>query len=389
MFTLFFTAFFVIILAGILSMIEAALFSYSIPKARLYASEGKWLSKRALLMRENPLKTIAALVILSTAVSIGGSLIVGYLASREFSDFGIGVFSAVLIFFSIIISEIIPKNIGERWNYIIFPAASIPLGWFTVILSPIIWLLEIATKSMTSGESPFMTSEEEIAFLTKVGAKEGTIKAREAEMIQRVFKLNDVTAGDIMTPKPFVSFLDGEKTIKQLEDFIKNSKHSRIPVFRKSINNIIGVVHQRDLLRALSSREFNHKISDYAREAMVVPESRLADDLLKDFQEKRNHLAVVVSELVGEIIDEKDVAPEFIKRVSKNEIIAHGQTRIVSINHFFNTEIKSRKSLNGFLLEKFGSVPEVGRAFDLNGLTFQIEEVDRSQIKRVRILKKI
>jgi len=97
----------------------------------------------------------------------------------------------------------------------------------------------------------------------------------------------------------------------------------------------------------------------------------------------------VLEELVGEIIDEKDVAPEFIKRVSKNEIIAHGQTKIEQINHFFNTEIRSRKTLNGFLLGKFGKIPEVGAALETDGLTFRVEEATSKQVERARIAKKV
>lgn len=96
----------------------------------------------------------------------------------------------------------------------------------------------------------------------------------------------------------------------------------------------------------------------------------------------------ILEELVGEIIDEKDVAPDFIKRLSKNEILVHGQTQIAYINHFFNTEIKSRrKNLNGFLLEQLGELPKEGAAFDYKGLKFAIETVGPRAIERVRITK--
>src|SRR3989338_9864929 len=136
---------------------------------------------------------------------------------------------------------------------------------------------------------------------------------------------------------------------------------------------------------------------------MFVPETKIADDILRDFQEKRFHLAIVVNEyggmagavgledvleeLVGEIIDEKDVAPDLMKRVSKTEIIAHGQTRIAQVNHFFNTEVKSHKTVNGFLLEKFGRIPETGEKFESGGLVFYAEEVGPRQIDRAKIVK--
>ncbi|MFY9462272.1 MAG: hemolysin family protein [Candidatus Sungiibacteriota bacterium] len=402
--SLIFLALGVIIFSGILSMVEASLFSYSVTKARLAVAQKKKGARRALKLRENPLRAIATLVILSSAVGTLGSIAVGIYAASIFSSRGLGIFSAILTFFSIIFAEIIPKNIGEKWNNIIFRMAALPLRLLAVIFTPLILVIEAIVKPFTSGASPFMTSEEEIAILTSVGAKEGTIEPYEAEMIQRVFRLNDVTASDMMTSRLFVSFIDGEKTVGEAADFIKKSRHSRLPVYQGDKNNIIGIVHQRDLLRALAGGELDRKVAEYVAEAIFVPESRLGDDLLRDFQEKKTHLAVVVNEygdtagvvgledvleeLVGEIIDEKDVAPELIKRVSKNEIIAHGQTKIEQINHFFNTEIRSRKTLNGFLLAKFGKTPEVGSSLETDGLTFRVEEATPKQIERARIVKK-
>lgn len=394
----------VIFMAGIISLLEAALFSYSLTKARMYAVKGGWLARKALEIRERPFKAIATLVVLSTGIAMGGSFLVGSMASKQFSSGEIGLFTGILTFLGVVISEVIPKNIGERWNHIIFPLAAIPLNALSAVLHPVIWVLAFITKPFTSGASPFTTSEEEIALLTRVGAAEGTIEPGEAEMIQRVFRLNDITAGDMMTPQPFVMFIDGTKTLAETADFIRNANHTRLPVFEGDQNNIVGMVHLRDLLKALSAGELERKILDYSRDAMIVPESRLADDLLRDFQSNRQQLAVVVSEygnvvgvvgiedvleeLVGEIIDEKDVAPELIKRVSKDEIIAHGQTRIAVVNHFFNTEIKSKKTLNGFLLDKFGKLPREGETFELDGLIFRLEAISPNQIERVRITKK-
>ena len=384
-------------------MIEASLFSYSLTKARLYASRGGIKAKKALEIREKPLRIIATFVVLSTTISTAGSIVVGTLAANRFSSLGIGIFSALLTFAAIIFSEIIPKNIGDKWSHKIFPSVALPLWWLSRILHPLVVVLETLTKPLTVGQSPFLTSEEEITMLTNEGAKEGSIKPYEAEIIRRVFHLNDVTAGDIMTPRPMIDFIDGDKPVKEVSDFIKKAKHSRFPVYKGDANNIIGVVHQRDLLRAIANNEFEQSVAGYVREALVVPESQLGDDLLRTFQQKRNHLAVVVSEygdvvgvvgledvleeLVGEIIDEKDVAPELIKRVSKNEVIVHGQTRVSAFNHFFNTDIKSKKTINGFLIEKFGRIPEEGETIEVGNLTFNIEVANGLQIKRARVAK--
>jgi len=395
----------IVLISGLLSMVEASLFSYPLTKARLAAAKGSKIAKIAFEVREKPFRAIATFVILSTTVNTVGSILVGSYAASLFSSRGVGIFSAVLTFFAIIFSEIFPKNIGERWSHLIFPVAAVPLRWLSIALGPVVKIFEILARPFTTGVSPFTTSEEEIALLSTVGASEGAILPQEAEMIKRVFRLNDITASDMMTLRPFVIFMDGAKTLRDVTEFVKKSKHSRFPVFEGDQNNIIGVVHQRDLLRGIVDGELERRVSEYAHDVMIVPESRIADDLLKDFQEKRSHLAIVVNEygtvvgavgledvleeLVGEIIDEKDVAPELIKRVSKNEIIVHGQTRIAQVNHFFNTDLKSKKTVNRFLMEKLGKIPESGAKFEIGGLVFYAEEVGPRQIDRVRIVKKL
>src|SRR5690242_2069694 len=159
---LFLLALGVIVVTGLLVMVETALFSYSITKAKINARRGGRRAKMALAIRERPVRTIASLVVLITATTIGGSLLTGSIAATVFGDRWIGVFSAALIFGSIIFSEVIPKNIGERWNERIIRIAAIPLYWLTLILTPVVWFLELVTKPFMVGKSAFMTSEEEI-----------------------------------------------------------------------------------------------------------------------------------------------------------------------------------------------------------------------------------
>ncbi len=394
----------IIVVVGIINMVEAALFSYPLYKARLNVSQNKFNAKRALAIRENPFKTIAAGVILSSSANIIGSVIVGSIAAREYESIGVGVFGALLTFFTITLSEIIPKNIGERWSHVIFPIAATPLYWLTVILTPLVWFFETISKPFTFGVSPFLTSEDEITLLTKEGAKEGTIETREAEMIQRVFKLNDVTAGDMMTPKPFVKFINGEKTIREIKDDIFKMEHSRIPVYKDDTNQVTGIVHLKDLLKAIALGDVDKKVVTLARKALTVSDARVGDDLLNDFRENRSHLALVISEygnivgvvgledvieeLVGEIIDEKDVVPQTIKRISRSEVLAHGQTKISNLNHFFNLNIHSKKTLHGYLSEQFGYLPKQGEKITADDSDFLIEEVMGHEITKVRIIKK-
>lgn len=402
MITLFIVIFFLVLTDALVSVAEAAIYSVPLHRAQMLAKKNK-LGKILLSLKESMEIPITTLIALSNFITIAGSIFAGIMATRVFGDRWIGLFSGCLTFLIMIFGEMIPKRLGVKYSSSIALFASPSVKIVSYAFMPFAWMINrITTPLLMSQET--ITSEEEIAHLVSVAEKEGTIESGEKQLIQRVFHFNDVTAGDIMTPKHLVSFIDGAKTIGDMKDFILRSGNSRLPVFEGEHNNIVGIVHQRNLLIALAKEETGQPIRNYAWEAMMVPESRLIDDLLRDMREKRAQLSVVVSEygnvigvvgiediieeLVGEIVDEKDVVPEVIKRASKNEIIVHGQTRIPYINHFFNTEIKSRKTINGFLMDKFGELPREGQSLDYPGLQLVADIVGPRTIERVRIIKK-
>ncbi|OGY98187.1 MAG: hypothetical protein A3E09_00075 [Candidatus Liptonbacteria bacterium RIFCSPHIGHO2_12_FULL_60_13] len=390
-------------LDALVSAAEAAIYSVPLHRAKFLADKYR-LGKILLPLKESMERPITTLIALSNFITILGSVMTGIIADRVFGEEWVGAFAAVLTFLVMVFGEIAPKRLGERYAEHVALAAAPAVLALSGIFTPITWLIQKITRPFL-GSVPKTTSEEEIAFLAGVAEKEGAIEHEENRLIQTIFRFNDITAADIMTPKPLVDFIDGNRTVAELAEAVKTAKHSRLPVYENDANNIVGVVHQRNLLIALANGEVDQPVKNFAWDAMIVPESRPIDDLLKDMREKRAQLAVVISdygnvvgvvgiediieELVGEIIDEKDVAPELIKRVSKNEIVVHGQTRVAYINQFFNTEIKSKKNLNGFLLEKFGEVPEEGVVLELGGIRFVAEAVGPRAIDRVRITKNI
>lgn len=330
----------ILFLDALVSAAEAAIYSVPLHRVRL-AAEQKKFGKTLLSLKESMERPIATLVALSNFITVGGSIFIGVVAVRVFGELWLGLFSGIFTFLVIIFGEIIPKRVGERHA----DSVALFMSPFVQILSyvfiPITWLIKILTEPFIE-KTPKITSEEEIAYLATLAEEEGSIESGERKLIQRIFHFNDITAGDIMTPKHQVAFIDGNKTIGEMADFIRRAKNSRLPVCEGGdTNNILGIVHQRNLLIAITKGELNQLVKNYAWDAMIVPESRIIDDLLRDMREKRTQLAVVVSEygnvigvvgiedileeLVGEIIDEKDVVPETIKkRVSKNEILTHG-----------------------------------------------------------------
>lgn len=313
----------VLVGAAFASAVEAALFSCPIIKAREIAEATGSRSARMLLhIRQHMSRPISTVVILNNVFNIVGSLLVGVIASKQLSDAWLGVYSAGFTFVIIVCAEIIPKNVGERFSVPIALFAAAPVHLLTKLLSPFIWGIEKIVAPFRRRAGDALTTESEIRLLVQLGYQEGIIEHDEAEMIHRIFRLNDVTAKDIMTPRVSLTSLEGQQTLEQAKDAVINSQHSRIVVAGESIDEITGVALKDDLLKALIEGRGSEKISALCRPARFVPTMVRADNLLRQFQENREHMLVVVDEfggtagvvtledvlevLTGEIVDETD-----------------------------------------------------------------------------------
>ncbi len=390
---------------AIISAVEAALLA--IPRSRVAAaaSEGKKGAATLEKLKAEIQKPLATLVTLANVVTIITAWVVGAIALQRYGKAFAGGLLAAFTILAVIFAELVPKIIGVRVAEGLSLRAARPLRLASNLLGPLI-RFTYYLAGIVAPERPSNVSEEEIEALAILGASSGTIEADEAAMIQRIFKLNDVTTSDLMIPRGQVFFLEGEKTLADVRTEIVGANHSRIPVVDDgSFSRVTGVVHQRDLLIALENGKCNEKVKAFAKKPLLVPEQLLADELLQEFQKARTHLAVVIDEhgepsgvvtledcleeLVGEIIDEKDVVPELVKRVSKDEILAHGETRGRNVNSLFQTDIPENKTLTGFLLEQFHHVPEKGEVLEWKNLKFRIEEASGGPIERIRITRTV
>lgn len=317
------TTIFVVILGSALcSSIETALFSVSTLRVRQLAQSNNPSAVALLAIRENMNRPIATVVILNNTFNIIGSIITGSVATQVLGSQWLGIFSAALTFLIIIFGEIIPKTLGERYCEAIAMLAAIPITGLSIVFTPLVWVLENVTAPFSQGKKRPTTNEAEIKLLANIGQQEGIIQSSEAEMIQRVFKLNDVTACDLMTPRIMVTHINGDRTIGGAKADIIASQHTRIIVTDESIDQVMGFTLKQELLTAIALGQENQKIATLTRQVRFVPEVIQADKLLKNFIEAREHLAVVVDEygsvagvvtledvlevITGEIVDETD-----------------------------------------------------------------------------------
>jgi CBS domain containing-hemolysin-like protein len=327
----------VLIGSALCSGTEAVLFSVSYSKVRQWAEEG-WKTGAILLeIKENMSRPIATIVVLNNIFNIVGSLIVGAVATAQFGQAVFGILSATLTFLVIIFSEIIPKTLGERHADRLAPILAYPMAVLTKLFFPITFLIEKLVYPLTKGERQLSTDESEIMLLARLGSHHGHIDRGEAEMIANVFRLDDVTAGEIMTPRVSITYVKAAYTLQEAKDDIVRSRHSRVLVVGEDVDEVQGYALRAELLAQVARGKPDEKVEDFRREVQMVPHTIRANELLRRFRERREHIAVVLDEyggvkgvvtmedvlevLTGPIVDETDMVEnlqELSRRIARN-----------------------------------------------------------------------
>ena len=308
--------------SAICSGTETALLSVPILKARQLAQSRKPRAIALLAIRQKINRPIATIVVLNNLFNIVGSIAIGSIAATVFGDTVLGIFSGILTFLVIVFAEILPKTLAEQYAQPIALMVAIPVRGLTWVMTPFVWLLEHITAPFVQKRRYPTTNETEIKLLVSIGYQEGIIEEDEADMIRRVFRLNDITAADIMTPRVELTYLPGDEAIANLRHEILNSQHSRILVINNDIDHVQGVVLKYKLLSTLIEGDSTQPVSHLLRPVRFISETERADRLLQQFQSSREHIAVVVDEyggvsgvvtledvleeLTGEIVDETD-----------------------------------------------------------------------------------
>lgn len=411
--TLLTAAIIVVVLSALCSLAEAAFLSMPLVRARALAKLGGKRNRAVLKVRERVQRAISAIVILNTIVNMAGASVVGAVvgvmehdAERMGETPGLLLWMAVpaLTVAVVVFGEIVPKSLGERFHSAVALNAAYPVLGLIYLFSPLVWMSERLLRAIVPGRPRSVTTEEEIAEMAEQAQREGAIQSSEADVIQRVFRLNDFTAEDIMTPRIRCRMIAEDATLLEAKDDLATFGWSRIPVFAGTRDNVTGLLRRSDALLALAEGRGDEKVKDVSGKAKFVSATMTVDQLLFEFQRSRTQLGIVVGEygetigivtiedimeeLVGEIMDEKDVDEHSIKRVSRNEILVHGQTEVARVNEFFRTELPDdRPTVAGLLLDSLGRLPDPGERVAVDGVTLVVDEVNERAIVRVRILK--
>jgi CBS domain containing-hemolysin-like protein len=248
--------------------------------------QGDLSAKNLLKLKDNISGSIGTLVIMNNLFNIVGSILVGVVASDLFNQVWIGVYSGVFTFLVILFGEVLPKNFGEK-NAIAFGTFVAPLIiMLSRVFSPVLFLLERLSESMFGKSKKYLVSEDEIRFMANLGAQEQSIEQDEELLIQNVFKMNDKTANDIMTPRVNIEALDSKLSLLAQKADIYNSSHSRLMIFGEDYDEILGFVLIREILHALAEGQGEKLPMDFIHPILTIKENTRVDSLLIMFQKK-------------------------------------------------------------------------------------------------------
>jgi CBS domain containing-hemolysin-like protein len=313
----------VIVLSAICSMVEAAILSLSIMRARILQEEKKRFAEDVLWIKEEIHTAVATIVILNNTVNIAGAIFVGNMVAHHFGSEWLGIFSAVMTFGIIVLSEIVPKTFGEHHKVAVSFLAAKPLRACMWFFRPFIRLIIYLTQPLLQGSHRPQITEREIKSMLRIGRSIGTIEVDEETLINRVFKLNDVRASQMMKPIEKIFALEAHKTLKEAHTEILGAPYSRIAVYEKDAQNIVGICQHRVLLQEIAADNHAARVRDFMRKPIFVNENERADNLLEKFRFYNQHLFIVkdrfkkniglvtmedvLEELFGEIYDEKDL----------------------------------------------------------------------------------
>ncbi len=394
-----------ILLSGVLSAAELALFSLPESRVRALADQGSKGAAALAKLRARPERVLVLLRLGDALADVSAGALTTWLVYEHLEVAFVALAVGGAAFAVLYIGELLPigfaVNHGTRFALAISPLLLI----LTRILGPL--LVALATLANMRADRRDRTrsaiTESEIRQLTALGQSEGAITEHERELVERAFRMDETKAWDIMTPRVDVFAFDGALRLSEIAADLGHTRYSRVPVFDGTVDNVVGVLYVRDAYQALLGGQRDVTLRTLAREPLVVPGSLSLTRLLREFQSRRIHLAIVVDEyggtdglvtledvieeLVGEIVDEMDVAEEAIIRVSKTEIVAMGDAHLREINHHFNSALPQleHRSLNGYLLDELGRVPEPGEKLEREGVRIEVLEASETQVLRARL----
>jgi CBS domain containing-hemolysin-like protein len=405
-----------ILLNGCFVAAEYGLVTSRRTRIKELAGEGNRRARTVLRITGDPPQFIAAMQLGVTITSLAIGALGEPLFAHIFEPVVATVLAVILglvilTFLHVVIGELVPKGIALNHPERTALVFSGPVRIFFTVLSPFIWLLQRATELVLGvlGQEPpgaehEAHSEVELRMLLSSSAEQGEIARGEQEMLYKVFDFADKEVGDVMVPRPQVVALAVDLPPAEALEIVLDSPYTRYPVYRDSLDDIVGILHVRDLIKAMHDPDgMRVNLEELLRPATMVPETKDLAALLTEFRRTNQHMAVVIDEygdvegivtledlleeIVGEIEDEFDLPDETVERLDEDTIRIGGTFSIDDFNEEFDAglPIEDYHTVAGFVFGRLGRAAEPGDEVSHDGIVFHVDSVEGQRIDRLTV----
>ncbi len=324
------------------------------------------------------------------------------------------VFMTVFIsFITLVLGELVPKRLALQKSEAVSLKVAGTIKLVSIVFAPVVKLLTFTTSifiklfhGSDEGIDQSIT-EEEIRTMINVGEEKGIFQETETEMINSIFEFDDTVVKEVMTPRTDMIAVELESSLEELLDVIVEENFSRIPVYEDTIDNIIGILYVKDIFAMIKKKmEWEVSLKDIIRPAYYVSEYKKIDELFKEMQKSKSHIAIVIDEyggtaglitiedlleeIVGNIFDEYDDVILDFEKIDEYTYIVNAMLDVDEVNDLLGENIPEEEfdTISGMVLSLSGKMPEVGDEVTYEDILFRIEEVDDKRISRIRIIKK-
>jgi gliding motility-associated protein GldE len=400
---------------------EVAIFSLDKKKLDQYYDKSSIAYKYIVVLLEFPKRLLITILIGNTLLNVVASFLSAFYALQLIHRYNIPISNDVAITIEVVIltitllifGEISPKVLSAKNPVFISKIASIPLYWINVIFYPIAETINEVTKALLSKfhikRSAYIIGSDEISHMVQFGHESGTLEDEEHDIIQGLISSKTTRVREIMTHRVDINSISVDQSFLEIVEIVKNSGHSRLPVCKDNLDEIVGVLYAKDLLVYISKENSpsHFSLKNIIRQPLIVPETKLINELMRDFQDKKSHLAIVVDEyggtsglvtlediiqeIVGDIGDENTQGDGDITKLPNGTLLILGSTPIDKVVEELqlNLDISDTNydTLAGWVLDYKGKIPKAGYSFTYEGLKFIIREVINNKISLVLVEK--
>ena len=398
---------FLLCFSGFFSGSETALLALDKLRVRFLQQKGVAGADKLASLLDNPDRLLSGILVGNNIVNIAASVIATGLFVTWFGDDGEWVTVLILTPVLLIFSEVCPKTYAAQYPEKVSFKILTPIRGLLWTLSPLIFVVSTLSRFITSfirkkDAETLSVSEDEIKAMIEVGEESGVVAADQRRMLHGIFDLSETRVRDVMIPRTEVIGLDVSANLQQVMTILRETRHSRFPVFSENIDSLVGVVHAKDIV-AYTGQPESFNLRDLCRPPYYVPESKRIAVLLQSFRKKREHQAIVVDEyggvegivtledvveeIVGEIHDEYDVAEVDFKELGKGHYLLDASMPLREFNRRFNLALAEEHvtTLAGHLLQMMGRIPVEGESCEEGALRFRIRRMEERRIEEVEM----